>query len=169
MSNGLTLWLLLSNYHSNRCSATDSEVFMVSLSLHILSWQRGRYQGMDVCEYGAEPRWALVVVAWRRTQLFHHHCPHNYTQAGISVCLPACYPHRFIVFSFPLPPLALLLLSSSLSIRRTLPGSSPGLQHRRRLASQWSNFTAVDADVKRSIGTCYFCCYPISLGPTKRY
>lgn len=71
------------------------------------------------------------------------------TEAGISVCLPPCYPHIYIIFPPPALPWC-VLLSSSPFLCYALPGSSPGLKHRRRLASQWSNFTAVDADVKRS-------------------
>lgn len=59
---------------------------------------------------------------------------------GISVCLPPSLLH-------PPPPLILYvpLLFSVIAIHCLVPPH--GLQHRRRLASQWSNFTAVDADV----------------------
>lgn len=101
-------------------------------------WTKGKYQRTHFWADRAEPNWLLVTVAWRRTQLFHHHLANNHTQAGrdLCVCLPRCYMRTQLIISPLLFSLwASLSLSSSLSTRRTLPGSSPGLLHRRRLAS----------------------------------
>lgn len=70
---------------------------------------------------------AFGIVARRRTRLFDNYPAHNYAQAGRD--LPPCCPHTLILFSPKLPRLALTFL---LFFRRTLPGSSPGLLHRRR-------------------------------------
>lgn len=81
----------------------------------------------------------------RQTQPFHHQHSHRGRDLCLSPSLLSSYIHH--------PPPALpccALLSSSPFLCYSLPGSSLGLKHRRRLASQWSNFTAVDADVKRS-------------------
>lgn len=83
----------------------------------------------------------LVLVSQRQAQLFHH-TTQLQRQTVFSLALLSSHTHQFLLHSPRLPPL--------LAIRRTLPASSPGWLHRRRLASQWSKFTAVDADVIRS-------------------
>lgn len=82
----------------------------------------------------------LVLVSQRQAQLFHH--TKQLANSVLSLALLSSHTHQFLLHSPRLPPL--------LAIRRTLPASSPGWLHRRRLASQWSKFTAVDADVIRS-------------------
>lgn len=93
-------------------------------------------------------------------------------QGPLSVCLPPCYPlpHILIMLCSPPPPVASLLLSSSLSVRRIcclVPplccSTDAGWRHSGLI------LLLLMLMLKEAIGTCYFCCYPVSLGLAKRY
>lgn len=109
----------------------------------------------------------LVLVSQRQAQLFHHR-----TQSQIQTVLSGS---AFLTHSFSA---SLSQTPTPLSIRHTPAASSPGWLHRRRLASQGSKFTAVDADVIRSNRHLLFLLLPPhpppppnthSQGPSKSY
>lgn len=115
-----------------------------------------------------ELNWALVVMAWRRIHLFHHHLAHNYTQAKCSVSLPATLPHTLIIFCSP-PPLCALLLFLPLlflsDVRCLVPplgwSTDAGWRHSGLI------LLLLMLMLKEAIGTCYFSPCPISPGASK--
>lgn len=74
-------------------------------------WKKGKYQRTHFWAYRVEPNWSLVTVAWRQTQLFHHHLANNYTQAGRDLCVSTSLLHAqtLIIFFFALLSLSLAL------------------------------------------------------------
>lgn len=112
-----------------------------------------------------KPSRAVVSVARRRTQLFHHHCAHNYTKAGISVCLPPCNPLIFIIVSLPppSPPPPLFLPGVCCLVPPLGCSTDAGWRHSSLI------LLLLMLMLKEAIGTCYFCSYPISPSPQKGY
>lgn len=68
----------------------------------------------------------LCLSSRRRALLFHHHCSHTSTEAGISVCLPPCSVLLLLLLAFPSFAHALLFFSLSAIAVHCLPPSSVG-------------------------------------------
>lgn len=124
-----------------------------------------RYPGMDFCEDGAEPSRGLVIVARFIIAVL------TTTPRQRNLCLP---PSPAILISSSCSPSLLLLSPRSSFPPLFLPGvrclvpplgcsTDAGWRHSGLI------LPLLMLMLKEAIGTCYFCCYAISLEPAKRY
>lgn len=127
---------------------------------------KGRYQGMDFCACGAEPNGALVIVAVSSSPCSQLHTG---VQGSLYVSLPAIltHAHRFLLPSSVSQPRSHFPPLFLPGVRCLVPPlgccTDAGWRH------SGLNLLLLMLMLKEAIGTCYFCRYPGSLGPAKRY